>query len=140
MESLWIVEKAIGLMKAALELVNNFYSIKLSRRQLASHKLDKPQADVRITLEEDRGRDWFVVANRGTGDAREACFEIITERPSPLVEGDYDEKIPIPVLRPGDRVQVLAAVAKDTGTAFDVRWQWLEVDDTLKKRFGRVAL
>ena len=140
MENLSIVEKVIGLIAAALALVGTLYSIKLTHRQMGSHKYDKSQADVTVTLEEDRGREWFVVANRGTCDPREACFEVITKCPLPLVKGDYDEKIPVPVLRPGDRVQVLAAVAKDTGTAFDVRWQWLEVDGTLKKRSGRIAL
>jgi hypothetical protein len=50
--------------------------------------------------------------NLGEGTAQNVQFEIELEgrQESPLVKGDCDEKLPIEALRPGDRVELLAAL------------------------------
>ena len=59
---------------------------------------------------------------------------------SPLVEGDYDEKLPIEILRPNAHVELLAALIFGSGTMFRANWRWREEDGREEKRSGKVSL
>lgn len=139
MENLSVAESVFGIIAAALTAVAAIYSLKLFRRQMP-RGVERPEADVRVTLEDDCNCQWFIVANQGTGDAREVRFEISADRSSPLIQDDYDEKVPVPVLRPGNHVRVMAAITKDTGTVFHAHWRWLEADGSPKDRSGRISI
>jgi hypothetical protein len=69
-------------------------------------------------------------------------FEIELEgrQESPLVKGYYDEKLPIETLRPGDRVELLAALTFGSGSVFRAKWRWRDGDGELRERAERVSL
>ncbi len=59
---------------------------------------------------------------------------------SPLVEGDYDKKLPIQILRSGSRVELHAALTFGTGTIFGTKWRWREEDGRIVERDEQVSL
>ena len=99
------------------------------------------QADVRVSLEGWGSHHQFVVANWGHGPARNVDFKLQKHagRSSPLVKGDYDEKLPIRELLPGDGVRFMAALTFDTGTIFDAVLTWTEADGSEKRHELQVA-
>lgn len=103
---------------------------------------DTPTADVRVTLEGFHGRERFVIANWGQGPAKEVDVKIQPRpgRSSPLVQGDYEEKLPIPELLPGDAVKLFAAITFGTGTEFDAILSWTEPDGSRQSRECQVSV
>jgi hypothetical protein len=101
------------------------------------------KADVRVDLETMGGGEFkFFVTNWGDAPARNVTFELDLEpgKPSPLVKGDYDEKIPIQELGPGNRVPLWAAITMGMGTSFPARWSWQNPDGTTETRRSLLAL
>jgi hypothetical protein len=99
-------------------------------------------ADVRVRLVGPSRSARFVIVNVGEGTAQNVQFEIELEgrQESPLVKGDYDEKLPIETLRPGDRVELLAALTFGSGSVFRAKWRWRDGDGELRERAERVSL
>ena len=79
-----------------------------------------PQSDVRVTLQGPTRNACFIIQNRGPGIVYDVHFEIDTPegKSNPLVEGDYNEKLPIEILRPNAHVELLAALTFGSGTTF----------------------
>lgn len=101
-----------------------------------------PKADIRVDLERS-GKDFkFLITNWGEGAARDVTFELELEpgARSPLVKGDYDQKIPIPELGPGNRVPLWAAITMGMGTAFPGRWSWRNPDGSIETRKSLLAI
>jgi len=141
----WQFELARELKAAQIEVDLN----KLSGPQHGSlqgefdqARLPVPLADVRVSLVGPSRDAKFVVANRGDGPARNIDFKIKRQegRSSPLLRGDYDEKLPIPELLPGDRVTFIAALTCDTGTSFNTIVTWTNADGLIKQREAKVFL
>jgi hypothetical protein len=134
-------ERQQQLSKKQEELTD--LQLQLLRREVEEQTRDAtPPADVRVSLE-GSGRDAkFVVTNWGYGPARTVDFKIKKQegRSSPLARGDYEEKLPIPELLPGDRVTFIAVLGFDTGTTFDVVLTWTDADGTEQVRNPRVSL
>lgn len=108
----------------------------------AEQAAGQQKADVRVSLV-GTGRDArFVISNVGEGTAHDVVFDIQQEenQGSPLVQGDYDKKLPIVVLRAGDRVELLAALTFGTGVVFNGRWQWCDEDGSPQHRAEKVSL
>ena len=100
------------------------------------------KADVRVDLERI-GRDYkFIITNWGRVPARDVTFDLDIEagKPSPLVNGDYDVKIPIPELAPGNRVPVWAAVTMGMALTFPARWSWRNPDGSVETRKSLLAI
>lgn len=100
------------------------------------------RADVRVDLEQS-GRDYkFVITNWGLVSARQVTFALDLKegQPSPLVQGDYDEKIPMPELPPGGRCRLFSAVSFGSGSGFSARWTWRNPDGSLQERSARLDL
>lgn len=117
--------------------------IQLLRREVEEQKKSVvPAADVRVSLDGPARHARFVVTNWGYGPARTVNFKIRERegRSSPLVKGDYDEKLPIPQLLPGDRVSFLAALTFGTGTTFDAVLTWVDADGSEQHRETQVSL
>lgn len=101
------------------------------------------KADVRVDLERvGRGDFKFFITNWGTVPAREVTFdlELAEGARSPLVSGDYDQKIPIPELAPGSRVPLWAAITMGMGTSFPARWAWKNPDGSTDTRKSLLAV
>lgn len=103
----------------------------------------KPKAaDVRVSLEGTAQRARFVIRNWGFGAANNVDVRIdsLQGNESPLVRGDYDKKLPIPRLAPGGECSLIAALTFDTGVSFDVKWSWIDEDNTHHGESSRVSL
>jgi len=101
------------------------------------------KADVRVDLETTgRSEFKFFITNWGNVPARNVKFDLDLEpgKPSPLVNGDYDEKIPIQELGPGNRVPLWAAITMGMGTSFPARWSWQNPDGETETRRSLLAL
>jgi hypothetical protein len=99
-------------------------------------------ADVRVRLVGPARHARFVIVNAGEGTAHGVQFDIKPEdgQESPLVKGDYDQKLPIEILRPGDSVELLAGLTFGSGTVFGAKWRWRDEDGELRERTEKVAL
>jgi hypothetical protein len=100
------------------------------------------KADVRVDLEGSGTNYKFVITNWGHAEASDVTFNIDLKegQSSPLVNGDYDEKIPIAKLAPGMRCSLWAALTFGTGTAFKGRWSWRNPDGSLEDRASLIAI
>jgi hypothetical protein len=101
------------------------------------------RADVRVDLEKvGRGEFKFFITNWGSVPACDVTFALELEagKRSPLVKGDYDEKIPIQELGPGNRVPLWAAITMGMGTSFPARWTWRNPDGTTETRKSLLAI
>ena len=114
-----------------------------SLRKQASVPQLPPQehADVRVDLEQQGKNYKFVITNWGRVPARNVTFDLEAKegQSSPLVRGDYDEKIPIHELAPGGRCPVLAALTFGTGTSFQGTWTWRNPDGSEERRSSLLA-
>jgi len=100
------------------------------------------KADVRVDLQKT-GRDFkFIITNWGHAPARDVTFDLDIEvgKRSPLVKGDYDVKVPIPELAPGNRVPLWAAITMGMGTTFPARWSWRNPDGSVETRKSLLAI
>ena len=116
--------------------------LQLLRREVGELTRRSPTADVRITLERRGTNDHrFIITNWGTGAARNVNVSLPShaER-SPLVEGDYNEKLPILELLPGDRVSLMAALTMGMSLTFDAVLTWTDPDGSEQRRERQVSL
>lgn len=83
-------------------------------------------AHIDISIEQHTNAHKFVVTNVGQGVAKEVSFSVEPhgKGDNPIIESDYREKIPIPILKPGGSVGILAAFSMGDATAFDVVLSW----------------
>jgi hypothetical protein len=101
------------------------------------------KADVRVDLEKvGRSEFKFFITNWGTVPARHVTFalQLPEGARSPLVRGDYDRKIPIEELGPGNRVPLWAAITLGMGTSFPAQWTWQNPDGSTETRKSLLAI
>jgi len=138
--SLLVAVSALGLSVFAVLTSTRLQQRQV--RQIDQQEAARQKADVRVELTTDFTGPHFLITNQGQGSAHDVTFSLDIDEgaASPLVPSDCSGKLPIPVLRSGAEVRLLAAVNKDTGTVFDGRWSWRNEDGTPKERSGRVSL
>ena len=107
----------------------------LSKKQLeimAKGELANQQTHVEVALNKI-GSSWqFLLTNMGTAVARNVNLELIDCPDSPLVRGDYDKKLPIHLLQPGQTVRLLASIHLGSPPNFKARISWTNQDDSDK--------
>jgi hypothetical protein len=142
-----VQEQQLRLQKKQEELTDLQLEALRKQAQLVTSATAQPvvheKADVRIDLEKvGRGEFKFFITNWGSVPARNVTFdlELETGRPSPLVMGDYDKKIPIQELGPGNRVPLWAAITMGMGTSFLGRWSWRNPDGTTETRKSLLSI
>ena len=119
--------------------------LQLHRREtepVTQSQRESQPADVRVSLEGNARSARFVIRNWGYGAARNVNLEVkpLSGNDSPLLSGDYDEKLPVPRLAPGNECSLIAALSFDTGVAFDVTWSWEDEDGAPREETSRVSL
>jgi hypothetical protein len=114
----------------------------LRRQEKAPQASPQEKADVRVDLERQGNNSKFVITNWGRVAARNVAFDVRPKegKSSPLVKGDYDEKLPIPELAPGGRCPLHAALTVGTGTVFDASWSWRNPDGSEDRRASLLAV
>jgi hypothetical protein len=101
------------------------------------------KADIRVDLEKVGRADYrFFITNWGSVPARNVTFdlELAEGARSPLVRGDYEQKIPIEELAPGSRVPLWAAITMGMSSSFPARWTWRNPDGSTETRKSLLAL
>lgn len=83
----------------------------------------------------------FVIENLGEGAAHDVGLQREPEegKTCPLVRSDYDKQLPIPVLRGGGRVELIAALCQGTGVVFDISRRWREEGGKIQERQERIS-
>jgi TIR domain len=101
-----------------------------------------PVTDVRVTLRKSGRSTNFVIENLGPGLVHDVGCELDTAalKESPIIDGDWQEKLPVDVLRPGAHVEMIAALSAGTGTTFRARLWWREDDGRVEERNEKVSL
>lgn len=137
-QQLRLQKKQEELTDLQLELVRKQAE---ARAVAATTSAPPEKADVRVNLERVGKGHKFIITNWGRVPARNVTFDLDVESEdhSPLVRGDYDQKIPIPELAPGSRIPLIAAVTMGMPLAFPARWSWRNPDgsvDTRKSLLG----
>jgi hypothetical protein len=156
-ETLTICTALLAVVIAAVSLWRtsrtNKEQIALQRimATLAQKQLDQiqheetSQASARLAFRIERsgkhGRK-FVVENVGESPAERVSFELIPQgtSESPLVQRDYDQKFPIPILAPGSSVSALAAFHLGSATSLKVILNWQETDGRERREETYVSL
>jgi hypothetical protein len=138
-----VKKQQASLQKKQEELID--LQLQLHRREAAAVNRSQPAtqpADVRVSLEGTARSARFTIRNWGYGAARNVNLEVkpLSGNESPLVSGDYDEKLPVPRLSPGGECSLIAALSFDTGITFDVTWSWEDEDGTPGEESSRVSL
>jgi hypothetical protein len=103
----------------------------LSRKQLESFAVNEAagqRARVIAALEGYSSHRSFVLTNEGPAAAKQVGFELIDCPDSPLVKGDYDQKLPVPILQPGQRLRLIAAIHMGSPTTYTARVTWTNPD------------
>jgi len=162
MDTAQIVTASIGSGGLIIAAVSLYRTWKLQRQQMrlqakqeelidlqleALRKQTTPpsnteKADVRVDLVPSGSNYKFVITNWGRVPARNVTFNLDLKegRITPLVDDDYDEKIPIPELAPGSRCSLLAALTFGTGTTFHATWSWENPDGSRETRPSMLAV
>lgn len=117
------------------------FGLQWQPRQTAAEQATDP-ADVRVRLVGPANHARFIIANVSQGAAYDVHFDIDLEegKEHPLVKGDYDEKLPIEVLRSGDQVELLAALTSGSGIVFKCQWSWRDEDGKKRQRDEKISL
>jgi hypothetical protein len=142
-----VQEQQLRLQKKQEELTDLQLEALRKQAQLGASappvSVAQERADVRVDLEKvGRGEFKFFITNWGSVPAHHVTFDLDLEagKNSPLVKGDYDEKIPIQELGPGNRVPLWAAITMGMGTSFQARWSWRNPDGTTETRKSLLAI
>ncbi len=95
-----------------------------------------------MKLARDHTGPHFLITNQGRGAAYDVAFSLDIEKgkASPLVDGDYDAKLPIDTLLSGEQVRLLAAISMGTDNVIDGHWRWRNEDGTTEERTGKLSL
>jgi len=106
----------------------------LSRKQIQI--IEREQAEqnkAKISVELVRfGNDYrFLISNVGYAKASNIHFDLDQDcQDNPLVQGDYETKIPIPSLNPGSSIELLAAISMGSAGRYHVLVRWDNPDGT----------
>lgn len=118
---------------------------RLAERQLEqiASQLQANSPALRVSIERaGRNTHKFVLRNVGNAPARNVSFVLHPHGSgdNPLIEADYQEKFPVPILHPGSEIGVLAAFSFDSARAFDVTLRWQTEDGRTVEEESFVAL
>jgi hypothetical protein len=99
-------------------------------------------ADVRVRLIGPARNAHFEIVNMGDGTAHQVHFSLDQEdgQEDSLVRGDYDKKLPVDVLRSGERVELLAALTFGSDVVSKATWRWREENGEQRERAEKVSL
>lgn len=106
----------------------------LSRKQikiLDREEKDHNKAQINVQLIGSGNEYKFVISNQGNAKAKNIYFELDSNcKDNPLVKGDYEEKIPIPSLNPGNSVDLIAAICMGSEMKYNIIVKWDNPDGT----------
>lgn len=126
--SQWTTKEQLDLQRTMARLAERqLEQLESSPRRSESPLPRVDSARLRISIRpHGRNSHKFVVSNVGEAPARNVSFTLHPhgKGKSPLVEGDYNDKFPAPVISPGSEIGALAAFSFGSARAFDVKLKW----------------
>jgi len=158
MPSISLIVSVVSIVIACVALIRTRryqqQQIKLLTEQVSIHKevaalqaeaaraqkAKSVTADVRVALRGGGVRCRVSVRNEGPGAARDLNLNIAGGNDSLLLRGDYDVKLPIRELLPGDEVSLAAGVTHGDPPAYDAELVWTNEDGSHAKRTSRLTL
>ena len=85
----------------------------LSRKQLEEYEkkeADSLKASLAVSLQTDGSSGKFIIENMGPASAKKIYFSLNEEGDhNPLISGDFNKKIPYPLLNPGETCHLMAS-------------------------------
>ena len=104
----------------------------LSKRQLQlieRDESDRKRVRLSLKLAGIPGARLLKLRNVGAVEARRVQVETAAEQ-SPFVKTQVDSLFPLASLRPGEEMEMVAALFQDSPPKFQIRVKWLNPDDT----------
>lgn len=116
----------------------------LSRKQLEEYErkeADSLKADLTVGLQVHGSSGKFLIENKGPAVAKNIYFSLNEEgNHNPLVDGDFEVKIPYPLLNPGDGYHFLANFPQAvTQMIYGVDLRWHTEDGVQYKKTFTVS-
>lgn len=109
--------------------------------QLSRLERERNQATVVPEIVNEGGHKYaFHITNVSGVPARDVNFELIECERSPLLRGDYDEKLPAACLAPGGRIRLIAAITMGSPRVFRGKVSWRNLDDTTAQQEYTLSL
>jgi hypothetical protein len=148
-----ILTLVIAIIAVLISFVSLYRSRKFNEQQILfqqeADKLNRLQRSILEKQIEETGRSdvscyiynaakgqRLGVLNSGNVPVKNVKIDLIPlegyERP--FISGDYDEKIPVKILHPGDEINLLLGLCKDTGTTFTAQIEWQTESGDLNKK------
>ncbi len=143
-EALSIVIACIAALVSLLairsnrELQRRSNELQLAQSKLAEKQLEILERDdannqnarVKIDLRKSGAGYKFFLTNISEQPARNVSFKLHLQEgtSTPLIESELEEKLPIPVLEPGNSVSFFAALSSGTAFAYNVEISWVNPD------------
>jgi hypothetical protein len=132
----------IGVSISVLFLIREKVTAKLSVKQmqiLEREEKQKAQADIHVNLVREGGTDYrFLITNVSSVSAKDVQFELQDCPDSPLVSGDYNHKLPAPILNPGGTIRLIAAIHLGSPSAYTAMVSWTDPDE--ERRYKKFYL
>ncbi|EOD9428715.1 TPA: hypothetical protein P0E26_005032 [Vibrio harveyi] len=144
-EALSIVIACIAALVSLLairsnrELQRRSNELQLAQSKLAEKQLEILERDdansqcarVKIELRKSGSGYKFHLTNTSEQPAKNVSFRLHLQDGtySPLIESELEEKLPIPVLEPGNSITFIAALSSDTAFAYNVELSWTNPDN-----------
>lgn len=96
---------------------------------LEREEKQKTQADIQVYLVREGGANYsFLIKNVGSVSAKDVQFELQDCPDSPLVTGDYNRKLPAPILNPGGTIRLMAAIHQKSPSVYNGVVSWTNPD------------
>lgn len=141
MEILSILISLFALIIAGLALWRTWSLSKAQTELIKIQLLAQSKAIIKVNLLRGVKGERFILHNEGDAPAKQLnfCLLIPEGKASPLC-GDYEETFPVKTLHPGESISVLAGLSNDTGTQFEYKAEWENLDKTKDVKKGTVSL
>lgn len=116
----------------------------LSRKQLEEYErkeADSLKASLAVSLQADSRSGKFIVENMGPAAAKNIYFSLNEEGDhNPLINGDFEKKIPYPLLNPGESYHFMARFPLAiTQMIYGVDLRWHTEDGIQHKKSFKVS-
>ena len=118
--------RKIAAQQIELEKVTAALSKKQLEKIIESEE-EASTAFIEVSLHSYGTNNQLVITNTGGAEAKNISIKILGDY-DPTEKGDFESKIPIKSLRPGNSVSLLAASEYGTPSSFDIEVTWENPD------------
>lgn len=109
---------------------------------IAREEAARSEIRLSVVLERFKSSYRFYISNVGEQEATnvELLFLFLAPQLNPIIQSEYTEKFPVPVLPKGESVSLVAALADESPTTYHVRLKWNEPNGKVGQKDVHVSL